>query len=70
MTSRIALILLPAAWAPTFSHAQSEAASLRAISQKASARVIIDNDFAGDPDGLVALAHQLPTPRTRSVLVT
>jgi len=43
---------------------------LRRIPQKASARVIIDNDFAGDPDALVALAHQLLTPKTRTVLVT
>jgi hypothetical protein len=34
------------------------------------ARVIVDNDFAGDPDGLVALAHQLLAPRARCVLVT
>lgn len=26
------------------------------------ARVIVDNDFAGDPDGLVALVHQLLAP--------
>jgi hypothetical protein len=42
----------------------------RVIPQKASARVIVDNDFAGDPDGLVALAHQLLAPKTRTVLVT
>lgn len=42
----------------------------RMIPQRASARVIIDNDFAGDPDGLVALAHQLLQPKTRTVLVT
>lgn len=40
------------------------------IPQKPSARVIVDNDFAGDPDGLVALAHQLLTPKTRTVLIT
>jgi len=28
------------------------------------ARVIVDNDYAGDPDGLVALAHQLLAPTT------
>lgn len=38
--------------------------------QRPLARVIVDNDFAGDPDGLVALAHQLLTPATRTVLVT
>jgi inosine-uridine nucleoside N-ribohydrolase len=32
--------------------------------------VIIDNDFAGDPDGLVALAHQLLSPKTQTVLIT
>ncbi|HEX8788249.1 MAG TPA: nucleoside hydrolase [Telluria sp.] len=40
------------------------------IAQAPSARVIVDNDFAGDPDGLVALAHQLLSPKTRTVLVT
>jgi Inosine-uridine preferring nucleoside hydrolase len=42
----------------------------RLIPQRASARVIVDNDLAGDPDGLVALAHQLLSPKTRSVLIT
>ena len=42
----------------------------RTIPQKPSARVIIDNDFAGDPDGLVALTHQLLSPTTRTVLIT
>lgn len=37
----------------------------RMIPEKVMARVIVDNDFAGDPDGLVALAHQLMSPRTR-----
>jgi hypothetical protein len=40
------------------------------IAQTASRRVIVDNDFAGDPDGLVALAHQLLSPTARTVLVT
>lgn len=40
------------------------------IAQRPAARVIVDNDFAGDPDGLVALAHQLLAPKTRTVLVT
>ena len=40
------------------------------IGQTATARVIVDNDFAGDPDGLVALAHQLLSPATHTVLVT
>lgn len=40
------------------------------IAQAPSARVIVDNDFAGDPDGLVALAHQMLSPKTRTVLVT
>ena len=42
----------------------------RLIPQRASVRVIVDNDFAGDPDGLVALAHQLLTPRAQVRLVT
>ncbi len=40
------------------------------ISQRPSARVIVDNDFAGDPDGLFALAHQWHSPTTKTVLVT
>ncbi|WP_211923229.1 nucleoside hydrolase [Duganella radicis] len=46
------------------------AGPLAAIAQRASVRVIVDNDFAGDPDGLVALAHQLLSPKARTVLVT
>ena len=42
----------------------------RRIPQKASRRVIIDNDFAGDPDGLVAAAHQLLQAKTQTVLIT
>jgi len=33
-------------------------------------RVIVDNDYAGDPDGLVALAHQLLTESTEVVAIT
>jgi purine nucleosidase len=33
-------------------------------------RVIIDNDWAGDPDGLVGLAHHLLSPTNRVVTVT
>ncbi|MDE2410238.1 MAG: nucleoside hydrolase [Sphingomonadales bacterium] len=40
------------------------------IPQRASSRVIVDNDFAGDPDGLVALAHQLLSPKARVALIT
>jgi len=32
----------------------------------ARARVIIDNDFAGDPDGLFQLAHHVLSPPSRS----
>lgn len=46
------------------------AAAPRRIPQSALARVIVDNDFAGDPDSLVALAHHLLSPATRTVLVT
>jgi hypothetical protein len=28
-------------------------------------RVVVDNDWAGDPDGLVALAHHLLSPGHR-----
>jgi hypothetical protein len=44
--------------------------AVRWIPQKASSRVIVDNDFAGDPDGLVALAHQALSPNARLALVT
>lgn len=44
--------------------------TVRHIPQRPSARVIVDNDFAGDPDGLVALIHQLLSPKTRTVLIT
>ena len=33
-------------------------------------RVIVDNDWSGDPDGLVALAHHLLSPTNRVVAVT
>lgn len=42
----------------------------RLIPEKVRARVIVDNDFAGDPDGLVALAHQLLSPRTQVTHIT
>ncbi|MCX7282652.1 MAG: nucleoside hydrolase [Novosphingobium sp.] len=44
--------------------------SAQSIRQGVKARVIIDNDFAGDPDGLVALAHHLLSPSVRCPLVT
>lgn len=50
--------------------ATATSAAPRMIPQEAAARIIVDNDFAGDPDGLAALAHQLLTPKTRTVLVT
>ncbi|WP_161989111.1 nucleoside hydrolase [Sphingomonas glacialis] len=40
------------------------------IPQQRSARIIVDNDFAGDPDALIALAHQLMASTTRTTLVT
>ena len=36
----------------------------------AQCRVIVDNDWSGDPDGLVALAHHLLSPANRVVAVT
>ena len=33
-------------------------------------RVVIDNDWAGDPDGLVALAHHLLSPANEVVAIT
>lgn len=32
-------------------------------------RVIVDNDFSGDPDGLFQLAHHLASPATEVTLV-
>lgn len=37
---------------------------------RALCRVIVDNDFAGDPDGLAALAHHLVAPSNRVELIT
>ena len=34
---------------------------------RALCRVVVDNDFAGDPDGLLALAHHLLAPTNRVV---
>lgn len=50
--------------------AGAASAASRMIPEKVRARVIVDNDFAGDPDGLVALAHQLLAPRTRVTHIT
>jgi purine nucleosidase len=36
----------------------------------AQCRVVIDNDFAGDPDGILALAHHLLSPSNRVVAIT
>jgi purine nucleosidase len=33
-------------------------------------RVIVDNDYQGDPDGLVALAHHLVSPANRVTVIT
>lgn len=55
------------AWLGT---APAIASAQRLIPQRPSCRVIVDNDFAGDPDGLIALAHQLLTPKAKTMLVT
>jgi hypothetical protein len=54
----------------TLALAPALAAGARKIPQRPSARVIVDNDFGGDPDGLAALAHQLLSPKTRVPLIT
>jgi purine nucleosidase len=36
----------------------------------ARCRVVVDNDFAGDPDGLVGLAHHLLSPTNRVTTIT
>lgn len=58
-----------AAIEPIAAHA-APARAAADIGQRPSARIVIDNDFAGDPDGLIALAHQLLSPKTQTVLVT
>lgn len=63
---RIAGASMASAMLPTAALARTG----RLIPQRPSARVIVDNDFAGDPDGLVALAHQLFSAKTRTVLIT
>lgn len=40
------------------------------LRQRPLCRVIVDNDFSGDPDGLAALAHHLLAPSNRVVLIT
>lgn len=50
--------------------AAPSAASGRRIPQHALRRVIVDNDFAGDPDGLLAAAHQLLSPSTEVPLLS
>lgn len=42
----------------------------RRIPERLGARVIVDNDFAGDPDGILALTHQALASRTTVPLVT
>ncbi len=41
-----------------------------ALSIRPQCRVIVDNDWSGDPDGLVALAHHLLSPTNEVVLVS
>ena len=40
------------------------------LTVRARCRVVLDNDWSGDPDGLVALAHHLLSPANRVVAVT
>lgn len=44
--------------------------SLSALPVRPRCRVIVDNDWSGDPDGLLALAHHLLSPSNRVVAVT
>lgn len=70
MLTRRALLGRAVAAAPAGLSAPVVAQGHGRVPQRPSARVIVDNDFAGDPDSLVALAHQLLTPKRRVVLVT
>ena len=45
-------------------------AQIGELAVRARCRVIADNDWSGDPDGLVALAHHLLSPANRVVAVT
>jgi hypothetical protein len=40
------------------------------LAVRARCRVVLDNDWSGDPDGLLALAHHLLSPANRVVAVT
>jgi purine nucleosidase len=42
----------------------------RSLPLSSRCRVIVDNDFSGDPDGLVGLAHHLLSPTNRVVAIT
>jgi purine nucleosidase len=44
--------------------------TLPRLNLSARCRVIVDNDFSGDPDGLVGLAHHLLSPTNRVVAIT
>jgi len=44
--------------------------NLTALPVRPRCRVIVDNDWSGDPDGLLALAHHLLSPSNRVVAVT
>lgn len=57
-------------WAVTGLPEAVRASSARTIPQRPNCRVIVDNDFAGDPDALVALVHQLLSTKSRVPLVT
>lgn len=70
MKRRHALGAFAAAWAGRLARAQTEAAEDRRIPQKPARRVIIDNDFAGDPDGFVAADHQLLQAKTQTMPIT
>lgn len=67
---REVLLGMGAIAAPGALLAQTSVEPFRTIPQSPSARVIVDNDFAGDPDGLAALVHQLLAPKTRVALIT
>jgi len=45
-------------------------AQIAELAVRARCRVVVDNDWSGDPDGLVALAHHLLSPANRVTAVT
>ena len=55
---------------PPLDHGRARRPVSPRLELRALCRVVVDNDFSGDPDGLLALAHHLLAPSNQVVLVT